>query len=66
MQTKLKWKNTKNENLRKIRKLIEAVVCVYRNSEFTDFGEEEFPVFTIPCNFASFQYILLLLILLIV
>ena len=34
MQTKLKWKNTKNENPRKFRKLIETVDCVYRNLEF--------------------------------
>lgn len=37
MKTKLKWKTIKNENPRKVKKLIETVVCKYRNLEFKRF-----------------------------
>ena len=37
MKTKLKWKAIKNENPRKVKKLIETVVCTYRNLEFKRF-----------------------------
>ena len=48
MQTTLKWNNTKNENPRKVRKLIETVVCEYRNLELRRFKNELLSMYLLP------------------
>ena len=48
MQTTIKWNNTKNENPRKVRKLIETVVCEYRNLELRRFKNELLSMYLLP------------------